>query len=177
MPRLSDKMAKAVAAAEPIQSTGFEPLVPGKYIVKLEEVEARQTKAGDPAWNITFSDIRGLGGDEHGGKQFLWINLPKGAPPRGLTAPEKEKFAKAERMRRGQLNAFFAAFGYTPDSDTDEMLGEDCVVQLGIETIKQGPKTGEKTNRVFGVFPLDSVSTDGMAAGDDEDDSDDDDDF
>lgn len=156
MPKLAAKDRKKVAKAEAV-SGGFEPLKPGKYIAELTEVEAKKSAAGNPMWVAEFQSITTLDGDEKPGRQWYNLNLPTSdTPPDGYEKGE-EKWAQYQGLCAGRIKAFFEAFGYTEDSDTDEMIGDRVVLQIGIRTIQNGDRKGESTNTVNGVAPLDSV--------------------
>ena len=174
MPKLAAKDRKKVKKAEAV-SGGFEPLKPGKYVAQLSAVEAKNSAAGNPMWVAEFDEIHDLDGERQPGRQWYNLNLPTtDTPPDGYTGKGKkspeESWAQYQELCAGRLKAFFEAFGYTEDSDTDEMIGERAVIQIGIRTIQNGPRTGETTNSVNGVLPLDSVDYEG---GDDDDDEDD----
>lgn len=161
MPKLSVKDRKKVTKAE-AAGGGFEPIDPGKYIATLDEVEPRNSAAGNPMWVATFSDITSLDGEVQPGRQWYNLNLPTtDTPPedykgKGKKTPE-ESWASYQALCAGRIKGFFEAFGYTPDSDTDEMVGERCIIQLGVRTITKGARQGERTNSVNGVSSLDSV--------------------
>lgn len=161
MPKLAAKDRKKVEKAEAV-SGGFEPLAPGKYIAELAEVEAKTSGAGNAYWNAEFHEIQTLDGEAVPGRQWYMLMLPIDKmpedykPKKSKKSPE-EAWATYQELTAGKIKAFFEAFGFTPDSDTDELIGERCVLQIGVETINQGPKTGELTNRVHAVHPLDSV--------------------
>lgn len=173
MPKLAAKDRKKVDKAEAV-SGGFDLLKPGKYIAELSDVEAKSSNSGSPMWVAEFSEIHDLDGDRYPGRQWYNLNLPTtDTPPEGYTPKNSKKspeeaWANFQQLCAGRLKAFFEAFGFTADSDTDEMIGERCVLQIGIRTIQQGARAGEQTNTVNGVFPLDSVDYEG--SGDDDDD-------
>lgn len=168
MPKLAAKVKKKVAAATAVTGE-FEPLKPGKYIATLNEVEAKNSSAGNPMWVAEFGDIRDLDGETQPGRQWYNLNLPTtDTPPEGY-AKGDEKWVQYQRMCEGRLKAFFEAFGYEVDSDTDEFIGDDVVLVIGVRTISNGPRTGERTNSVNAVAPLDSVShADSDEDGDDD---------
>jgi len=169
MPKLAAKIKKKVAAATAVTGE-FEPLKPGKYIATLNEVEAKNSSAGNPMWVAEFGDIQDLDGETQPGRQWYNLNLPTtDTPPEGYAKGE-DKWVQYQRMCEGRLKAFFEAFGYTVDSDTDEMVGDQCVIILGVRTISNGPRAGERTNSVNGVAALDSVD---HTAGEGDDDGDD----
>jgi hypothetical protein len=162
MPKLAAKDRKKVEKAE-ATTGGFEPIKPGKYIAELHEVEAKVSNNGNPMWVAEFHEIHDLDGEKVPGRQWYQMMLPTtDTPPDGYTPGGKEKDpAKAWKMYQdlcsGRIKAFFEAFGYTPDSDTDEMIGERVVLQIAVRTIQNGPKAGEQGNEVKNIFPLDSV--------------------
>lgn len=170
MPKLNAKLKKKVEKAEAVTGE-FEPLKPGKYIATLNEVEAKDSGSGNPMWVAEFGDIRNLDGESQPGRQWLNLNLPTTDTPPESYEKGADKWVQFQRLCEGRLKAFFEAFGYTVDSDTDEMVGDECVIILGVRTIKTGPRAGERTNSVNGVAPLDSVNAtvgDGDGEGDDD---------
>ena len=170
MPKLAKKIATKTEKSTAV-SGGFEPYPPGKYIATLAKVESKLSSAGNPVWNAEFEDLHNLDGDKMPGRQWYNLNLPTSdTMPEGYEKGP-EKWAQYQGLCHGRLKAFFEAFGYTADSDTDEFVGDKCVLQIGIGTISKGPRTGERTNQVNGVFSIDSV--DGAdAIGSDEKDED-----
>src|SRR5690242_19587452 len=149
MPKLSAKARKKVDKAEAV-SGGFEPLDPGKYVATLLSCEAKNSSAGNPMWAVQFHELFSLDGEPQPGRQFLNLMMPQEKMPEGYTPGPRSKAKTPEEawenyqgMVNGRIKAFFEAFGYTVDSDTDEMIGDRCVLQLGVETVTQGPKKGE----------------------------------
>lgn len=173
MPKLAAKDRKKVAKAEAV-SGGFEPLKPGKYVAELSEVEARTSNNGNPMWVAEFTEIHNLDGERMPGRQWYQMMLPTTPePPEGYTPGGREKdpqkaWESYQNLCAGRLKAFFEAFGYEVDSDTDEMIGERAVLQIGVRTIQNGARAGEQTNQVNNVLPLDSVDYEG-SDDDDED--------
>lgn len=171
MPKLAARDRKVVENAEP---TGFKPLPPGKYIATLSKVEAKTSAAGNPTWSAEFNEIHDLEGNRQPGR--LWYNLnlpvdkmPANYTPRSSSKSPEEAWAIFQNISASRLKDFFEAFGYTVDSDTDEMIGEKCVLVVGVGTVQRGPRTGEETNQVNGVQPLDSVTyTEAGSAGTDD---------
>lgn len=168
MPKLNAKLKKKVEKAEAVTGE-FEPLKAGKYIGTLSEVEAKNSAAGNPMWVAEFTDLENLDGDTQPGRQWYNLNLPTSDTPPDYYEKGEEKWVQYQRMCEGRLKAFFEAFGYTVDTDTDEMVGEQCVLIIGVRTIKTGERAGERTNSVNGVAPLDSVT---RSTGDDDEDDD-----
>lgn len=160
MPKLSAKDRKKVDKAQAV-SGEFEPLKPGKYVATLASVEAKKSNAGNPMWTAEFEEIHSLDGEKQPGRQWYNLNLPTTDTPPDDYEKTEEKWVQYQRLSEGRLKAFFEAFGYEVDSDTDEFIGERCVIIVGVRTIQKGERAGESTNSVNGVKPLDSVEYEG----------------
>lgn len=157
MPKLDSKTAAAVESSEAVHGGDFEPLLPGRYLARLSNVEVRdqKNKHGALQWNAEFEEIHSLEtGERQIGRQWLNLTLPSSAKPPASYANGPEKWEKYQNLLRGRLAAFFEAFGYTSDSDTDEMLGEWAVIKVSQRTIETGPKQGQITNQVDDVLPV-----------------------
>lgn len=168
MPKLSAKDRKKVAKAEAVGG-GFEPLKPGKYVATLSNVEAKTSSAGNPMWVAEFEEIHNLDGDKQPGRQWYNLNLPTSDTPPDGYAKGAEKWEQYQRLCEGRIKQFFEVFGFTEDSDTDEMIGERCVLVLGVRTIQNGARAGEVTNSVNGIAAFDSVNYEGEDDEDGED--------
>lgn len=160
MPKLAVKDRKKAQKAEAV-SGDFEPMPPGKYIGQLSQVEAKNSAAGNPMWVAEFEEIHDLEGDKQPGRLWYNLNLPQDEMPDGYQGKGKKSaedtWESYQAMCAGRIKAFFEAFGYELNSDTDEFIGERVVLQVGVRTIQNGPKAGQSTNSVNGVAPLDSV--------------------
>lgn len=174
MPKLAAKTRKKVEKAE-ATSSEFKPLSPGKYVAELSEVEAKNSNNGHPMWVAEFTEIHSLDGERQPGRQ--WYNLmlpqdkmPEDYQPRNSKKKPEEAWEQYQELCNGRLKAFFEAFGYSVDSDTDEMIGDRVVLQIGIRTIQNGVRAGEQTNQVNGVAALDSVDYEEDGDGADSDD-------
>lgn len=184
MPKLTAKQAATIAKTEPaIGGRGsFEPLAPGKYLGRLAEVEATTSSNGNPMWSIQWDNIRDLEGNELPGRQFFNLNFPTSAKrPEGWgEGPEHsrkrgtpdERWANYQERCKQQIHGFFLAHGYTVDSDTDEMIGEDCVLDLVIRTQEKGKNAGVARNEVDGFGPVDEATAEAAGAGSDDEDDD-----
>ena len=175
MPKLAKKVAAKAEKAEAVTGE-FKPYEPGRYVATLTKVEAKLSSAGNPIWNCEFEDITSLDGDSMPGRQWYTLNLPQDKMPDGYEPKGREKdpvkaWESYQNLCHGRIKAFFEAFGYSTDSDTDEMLQEKCVLQIGIQTIQRGPRQGQLTNSVNAVLPLDAVdgAADVASGGGDED--------
>jgi hypothetical protein len=179
MPKLTAKQTKVIDEAKEV-STTFEAWPSGKYVGVLREVEERTGKeSGNPYWVAEFEDFVDLDGEKYPGRQ--WYNvmlpitkmpkdyLPKKMRDKGLAVSDLDAEQLEEReaawenyqgMVAARLKEFFGAFGYTTNSDTDEMLGDSCIVVIGQQTQQMGKNKGKIVNTVDGVEPLSSVGMD-----------------
>jgi len=126
MPKLPSKVAKEVEKAEAAGSGSY--LLPeGRYAAQLVKVEEKDGNEY-PYWVWEFTNLHNDEGTKCPGK--MWNNTS--LSPRS----------------RGFLKQTFEAFGYTTDSDTEEMIGEWVVLHLVQEPIAKGPKAGQLRNSV-----------------------------
>lgn len=170
MAKLNTKDRKKVGKAEAV-SGEFEPLKPGKYPATLSEVETRVSNAGNPMWNITYTDLQNMDGETAPGRQWYTLMLPQDAMPEDYTpSPGALKRSNGDveaawdnyqEFVAGRIKAWFEAHGYTVDTDTDEMIGEKAILQIGVETINRGERAGQRTNRVNAVLALGDHEVDG----------------
>jgi hypothetical protein len=142
MPKLDTKTAAATAEQE---SQSFEALPARIYPVVLRSVEVRASKKDQSpywVWELEVCDD-----DEHKGRK-LWSN----------TSLKENALWK--------LNEVFTAFGYTTDSDTDEIVGEKCRIAVSQRLIEQGSRSGEMGNNIDKHLPYGDGG--GAEDGDDE---------
>jgi hypothetical protein len=176
MPKLNVKDRKKVHKANTV-SGEFEPWPAGKYLGTLSEVEVRESRAGNPMWNITYTDCRNMSDEELPGRQWYTLMLPQDTMPEDYE-PKPAALKRAggdvaaawenyQEFVAGKIKAWFEAHGYTEDTDTDEMLGSQAVLNIGITTIQQGAKAGQKTNTVNSVSSAEDVEL-GSGSDDDE---------
>lgn len=180
MPKLSATQAKTVSKIEPqYGNSTFEPHPPGLYLAKLAYVEAKTSANGNPMWSVEWDSLRTLEGEELPGKMFFNLNFPTSAKrpagwgedkPNARKSPD-ERWAAYQERCKALIHGFFLAHGYTVDSDTDEMIGEDCILDVGVETQQQGKNAGTLRNVVNGFKPVDEETA--AAAGADEEDEED----
>lgn len=158
MPKLPKKIAKSVSENE---GGDFDLLPQGAFVAKLEVVEAKDGRAtaeepedvknfgeGEtiPYWSWQFTELTGLSGEDvEVGKVYpgkLWTNTSLGV--------------KSE----WKMKEVFDAFGYSTDSDTDEMVGEKVKIIVVQEVAQFGKRKGEKVNQIDEVLPYDPDSED-----------------
>lgn len=132
MPKLDKKAQKVVEEAEEWGVGGFL-LDEGRYAARLKDVTVHQGRAGE-YWTWEFEHLHNEEGEPQRGRQWHNTSMsPKAA---------------------GNLKQVFNAFGYSSDSDTDEMIGEWVVLHLGIEVQEQGKRAGQQVNRIQGLAPF-----------------------
>lgn len=182
MPKLTAAQAKGITKVEPeLGRPGFEPLPTGRYVGRLSDVTAKMSKNNNPIWNVEWDNIRGLDGEEFGGRQFYTLNFPTSAKrPAGWgednAASKKkspdERWADYQTSCKARLHGFFTAHGYTTDTDTDEMINDEaeCILEIGQETQREGARAGQLRNVINGFLPLDEETAAAAASEDDEDD-------
>ena len=137
MPKLDKGVAKKVEESE--AASGSFLVAEGRYAAQLLKVEEKEGKEY-PYWVWQFGNLHNTAGELIPGRQ--WNN----------TSLSPKSF--------GFLKATFEAFGYTTDSDTEEMVGEWVVLYLIQEPIQQGPRAGSLRNAVQSVFEFDAEEFD-----------------
>lgn len=189
MPKLSPRLIKGVQEAEDPREGGFTAWPEGWYDMMLNKVEEVEAQSGSLMWEVELTDGISPDGEKMPGRQFDRLNVPipkmpkdwlprkmkdKGIDPDDLTEAQVEERDKAwknyQNLSNGRMKVFFRAFGYAVGSDTDEMLGERCLVHVEVTTGQQGKRKGKEVNEVAGYKPLSD-------AGDDDDDKDEEDSF
>lgn len=132
--RTIPKLAAPLAQKAAEQDGTFSALDAGLYTGRLAKVEAKPASTGNPMWVVEFDDIRDLDGRKKPGKQ--WVNLVH------------------LDNSMWKVKQFFDAFGYETNSDTDEMLGERCRLNLSVGEQLQGKNAGQLRNNIETMLPL-----------------------
>lgn len=151
MPKLTTDIAGKVAQTDASGPTEYSLIEPGRYFATLSNVEVREGKYG-PQWNCEFHEITTADGKRIPGRQWYNLNLPVDGHMHPAYQNGEDKWEKFQEVNRSRLKQFFDAFGYTSDSDTDEMVGEKAAIDIEIRTIQNGPRTGEQVNSVKAVW-------------------------
>ena len=134
MPRLPSKAAEAVKKAG--ESGGFSALEEGTYRARLVEVEAKNAaSSGNPmwVWKLETADDKSEG-------KFLWVNT---------VLSDKAMWKVAE---------MFSAFNADTDTDTDELIGEFCMVDVVQRVIEKGARAGQMGNDVQRAYPMEGAT-------------------
>lgn len=135
MPKLSKALAKATKEAE--STGGSRDVVPeGIYLCNLKSVESKTGKeSGKPYWLWTFVlDEEDERSEDYEGKHFF-LN----------TSLSENALWKMQEV--------FNAFGETPDTDTDTLVGEKVRLVVTQRPIGAGARAGEMSNQVENVLP------------------------
>jgi hypothetical protein len=143
VPKLDKKTRAATEKAEAWgEGGGFALLPEGRYAGRLTKVDEREARSATqfPSWSWEFRHLHNEDGEEQRGR--MWNNTSMS--PKAL----------------GNLKAQFEALGFTLDSDTDEMIGEWCVLYVTQEVQTQGKNAGKTVNRVNGVAAFDESEWD-----------------
>src|SRR5699024_363455 len=103
------------------------------------------------------NELHSVVGTKHPGRQLLRLNVIRDDSMPPSYTRGHEKWDAFVRISNGQMNGVFESIGYTTHTDTDEMIGEPALLNIGIRTIQSGARMGEKVNEVRGVVPADDV--------------------
>jgi hypothetical protein len=134
MPKLPGQAA--ADAKKAAQGGGREALEEGTYAGRLTSVIAKPAaSSGNPMWVWEFEVI-----DEPYVGRKLWVNT---------VLTEKAMWKVGE---------MFNAFGVPTDTDTDELIGETCLLQVSQQVIQKGARTGQMGNNVDRALPTDETA-------------------
>lgn len=139
------KLPKKVAAAADQAETGqFDALPAGPYAARLVEVKTDGEGAAGPYWVWKFEVVTPT---EFEGRN-LWAN----------TSLSEKALWKIKEM--------FDAFGYTTDSDTDDLINEVVKLIVVQRPIEKGSRAGQIGNNVDKVLPFDGEDATGDSSED-----------
>lgn len=136
MAKLDKKTAKKVDEQE---SSSFDALPAGPYVCKLANVKVSPEPGPSGAHYWTWEFTVAVGDFKN---RKLWVNT---------SLSEKALF---------KMKEVFDAFGYTTDSDTDEMVGEVVKLIVSQRIQEKGSRKGELTNDVERVLAYDGDELD-----------------
>lgn len=137
MPKLNAAKAAEVKKAGE-EGSKFVLLPEGLYRVKLTDVESTESAKGKPMWVWKFETVAFLGGEtdsSNKGKE-LWYR----------TVIQDNTLWDLDRV--------FAAFDAEPDTDTDDLCGDEIVVMVEQELITGGKSKGKMGNSITDFFTL-----------------------
>ena len=142
MPKLnSTKAAEVKKAGE--EGSKFVLLPEGKYRVKLTDVEPTESRSGAAMWVWKFETVEFLENPTQEGTQGkeIWYR----------TVIQDNTLWDLDRV--------VAAFDAEPDTDTDELVGDEIVVMVDQQVITGGKSKGKMGNNVVDFMTL----TNGLA--------------
>lgn len=126
-----------------------------KFVYKLLEVEEHETQNGPNAGRQNWKWQLQVDTDYHpeikGGQYATYLNVYTAVPEDGNFDTAKDP-ADALAKAEDRIKRMFTAFGYSVDSDTDELIGEPVVVLVKAEVDEQ---YGTKMNALK-FFELDT---------------------
>jgi len=146
-----------LVATAPVKDGGILPA--GLYKATLFSVEDGANFSGEPQWVAHFGDLVSVDGARYPlDLQRLYLDMPDprvvGRPvPRDIDEAHR-KFLSAQFRRLGDLRSFFEAFGYTADSDTDEIIGESCTIEIYHYSPTQGKNIGRTFAKIGKTMPV-----------------------
>lgn len=146
MPKLnSTKAAEVRKAGE--EGSKFTLLPIGKYRVRLTDVESTTArpkppaKEGNPMWVWKFETV-----------EFLDAEPNDDAD---LTIGKEQWYRTViQDNTLWDLDRVFAAFGAEPDTDTDDLVGDEIVVMIDQAVIGAGKRKGQMGNEITDFFTL-----------------------
>jgi hypothetical protein len=148
MPKLNPTKAAEVKKAGE-EGSKFILLPIGAYRVKLMDVESKESAKGDPMWVWTFQTVEFLDGEAKNDK----------GEPINVVGKEQRYWTVIKDNTLWDLDRVFAAFNCDPDTDTDELIGDEIVVQIDQSIITKGKAKGKMGNEISDFFTLE----DGLA--------------
>lgn len=157
MPKLNPTKAAEVKKAG---EEGAFPVFPvGLTKMKLADVTTGNSRAGDPMWTWEFRYVEYLED---------W-KAPEDAEPGSVAAkhPTERYAGKTQKYYTvlrddllWDLDNMFAAFDSDPDTDTDDLIGDEIVVMMDQAMIEKGQAKGQMGNNITRLYTL----ADGEAA-------------
>ena len=131
MAKLNKNLAKQATDKAEDWKDGFQPVEPGLYLAKLTKVDTDGMGPAGPYWTWEYESLEV--GEQPGGRKF-WDNT------------------SLSDKAIGRLGKVFEAFGVPATTDTDDLIGNVVCLDITIDTIRKGDRTGEQTNRVRSVL-------------------------
>jgi hypothetical protein len=148
MPKLPAKVQENAEKAD--VGGGRAPLEEGVYVLRLHSVDPTGKGPAGPYWTFEYRVVEGPDGPI-GGNKRLW---------------DRVSLSDAAAFRVRNL---YDSFGFTLDSDTDELIGEHVRAYVIQETIQSGSRAGQIGNTISEYMELPEefeAATAGAAAGD-----------
>lgn len=147
MPRLNSAKAAEVKKAG---EEGAFPVFPvGLTKLKLTDVTSGSSRAGDPMWTWQFKYVEFLDvytpepGEEH-----------KPHPTERYAGKKVTYFTVLRDDLLWDLDRVFAAFDAEPDTDTDDLVGDEIVVMMDQAMIEKGRSKGQIGNNITQFYTV-----------------------
>ncbi len=153
MPKLN--AAKAAEVKKAGEEGAFPVFPVGLTKLKLVDVTTGNSRAGDPMWTWQFKYV-----------EFLDTYTPEPGDEGKPHPSERYKDKKVNYFTvlrddlLWDLDNVFAAFDADPDTDTDDLVGDEVVVMMDQAMIEKGRSKGQMGNNITRFFTL----KDGLAA-------------
>lgn len=142
MPKLNPTKAAEVKKAGE-EGSKFTLLPIGFFVVKLTDVEGTESAKGKPMWVWKFETREYLSGQPLvDGKEMN----PVGKEVWYRTVIQENTLWDLDRV--------FAAFDAEPDTDTDELVGDEIVVMIDQSVITGGKSKGKMGNEITEFLTL-----------------------
>jgi hypothetical protein len=147
LPKLTPARAAEVKKAG---EDGAFPVFPiGFTRVKLRDVTTGQSRAGDPMWTWEFSYVEFL---DHYTPEKGEEDKPH--PTERWAGKTVKYYTVLRDDLLWDLDRVFAAFDADPDTDTDDLLGDEIVVMMDQAMIDKGPAKGNMGNNITRFYTL-----------------------
>lgn len=141
MPKLPQERAEG---AQNQESGDFKPLKPGKYVMRLSEVEEGET--GERSKNP-------------GTPKWVWkLTVDKNYHPELKKGRWQTAFSEHVPLTENmdwKMKQLFEGFGYTADSDTDEIMEDPDARIVGVVKTGKDIVTDEPRSEVSRYIPFD----------------------
>lgn len=133
MPKLPKNVQEAAEKAD--AGGGTQALEEGLYVLRLFSVDPTGEGPAGPYWTWEFRVVEGPDGPMSGRKR-LWDRI---------------SLSDAAVWKVKQV---YTAFGFTLDSDTDELVGEHVKAYVVQEPIQTGQRAGQMGNAIAEYLEL-----------------------
>jgi hypothetical protein len=125
-------MAKLNANPEVEANVTFDVIKPGEYTMRVEEItEFVSQNSGNTCWKTKLSFAAG--------QDFVKLD---GTPAKNVGVIFDNSLVVAPADKQGKLRSFVEALGRNwEDMESEELIGLECIVKVGLEEYK-----GEQKN-------------------------------
>lgn len=146
MPKLAADIAREADNAA--DEGGPAPIPVGLYVGKL--------------LGVTVSDKEGPSGSHYWTWEYQVMD-------EGYTAKKLRLITSLSEKARFAIGGAFAAHGVSSDTDTDELVGDRVLMQVGQRTLDKGTNKGQIVNSIEYTLPYDEDQAAGISPAHDSD--------